>query len=770
MASIIPGYEYDIFISYRQKDNKYDGWVTEFVENLKRELEATFKEEVSVYFDINPHDGLLETHDVADSLKDKLKCLVFIPIISRTYCDPKSFAWEHEFMAFIEQAAQDQYGLKVKLPNGNVASRVLPIRIHDLDSKDLMLCESALGTYLRGVEFIYKEPGVNRPLSPYDDEKINLNKTRYRNQINKVANAVQEIISGLLGKKAIPQKEKDHTEIWAEKPTIAENSPESIQSVRPLWQKIFSGFVLAAVLILAGVYLSPKLLKHYRLKLYRSKGEISIAVMPFQNLTNDTLLNIWEIGIQNELINILTNTQELKVRQMESIQTLLRNSDLTNYASLTPSLASRISQKLSANVFVQGSIIQAGSYIRLNAQLIDSKTAEIFKTFQIEDSANEQNIFKIIDSLSITLVNYLVITLLDKELNQEQQSFVFTKSPEAYRYYLYGYNALNNSEFKTARDFFLNALAVDSNLYAAKMNVAYSYGNQGNYREAKKWALEILERRDMMPPILENWADLLYALYFKTPHDEIIYAKRMLELDDQTPSIYYTLGVAYNRINQYEKAIPVLKKALSLYENWGIKPSWPADYIVLGRAYHKMGLYRKEIKLYKRAEKDFPEASDFLPWQAILFLSKGKTKKATEYIEKFVSSLEEYALPEAFISKNLAEIYSQAGIIDQAEINFRQALSLMPENPNLINDLAFFLIVNDQDFKEGMDLVGKALEMRPDNFYFLHTYGLGLYKQGKYREAFEMLQKSWDLRRELAVYDHEAFLHLEEAKKAVANL
>ena len=64
MASLIPGFEYDIFISYRQKDNKYDGWVTEFVEYLKRELGATLKDEVSVYFDINPRDGLLETYDV----------------------------------------------------------------------------------------------------------------------------------------------------------------------------------------------------------------------------------------------------------------------------------------------------------------------------------------------------------------------------------------------------------------------------------------------------------------------------------------------------------------------------------------------------------------------------------------------------------------------------------------------------------------------------------------------------------------------------------
>jgi hypothetical protein len=42
--------------------------------------------------------------------------------------------------------------------------------------------------------------------------------------------------------------------------------------------------------------------------------------------------------------------------------------------------------------------------------------------------------------------------------------------------------------------------------------------------------------------------------------------------------------------------------------------------------------------------------------------------------------------------------------------------------------------------------------------------------QGKYKEALEILQKSWDLRREYAFYSHEAFLHLEEAKKAVAGL
>ena len=145
MASLIPGFEYDIFISYRQNDNKYDGWVTEFVDNLKKEIEANIKDKISVYFDINPTDGLLETDSVDKSLQDKLKCLIFIPIISRTYCDPESYAWQHEFCAFNKLAKEDRFGRDIRLSSGNVASRILPVKIHDLDAEDKKLLENELG-------------------------------------------------------------------------------------------------------------------------------------------------------------------------------------------------------------------------------------------------------------------------------------------------------------------------------------------------------------------------------------------------------------------------------------------------------------------------------------------------------------------------------------------------------------------------------------------------------------------------------------------------
>lgn len=124
---------------------------------------------------------------------DKLKCLIFIPIISQTYCDPNCFAWKSEFLAFKKYASADKYGLKVRVANGNVTSRILPVRIHELDSADRQLLESEIGQ-LRSIDLIFKSAGVNRPLRAKDDEfKDTSRQVLYRDQINKLANAMKEV-------------------------------------------------------------------------------------------------------------------------------------------------------------------------------------------------------------------------------------------------------------------------------------------------------------------------------------------------------------------------------------------------------------------------------------------------------------------------------------------------------------------------------------------------------------------------------------------------
>jgi tetratricopeptide (TPR) repeat protein len=760
MASLIPGYEYDIFISYRQKDNKGEMWVSEFVKALKTELASTFKEDISIYFDINPHDGLLETHDVDASLKEKLKCLIFIPILSRTYCDPKSFAWKNEFESFAEQASKDLFGLKVKLPNGNIATRVLPVRIHDLDLDDIKLCESIIGGVLRDIEFIYKSEGVNRPLRSSEDKPYeNQNNTFYRDQVNKTALAIKEIILGLKGEpdmsvaKSSEHRVQERVFYEVKEPAISKK------------QKLQIGAGILIILIIAVLFVWTGLTGRNNLKsLIAKDGRIPVAVMPFQNMTNDTTWNVWQDGIQSILITTLSNSGELKVRQLKTVTNMLISKGLTDYASLTPSVAGLISKKLETNVNISGSIKQSGSTIRVNAQLVGTKTGEAFKSFQIEGTAD--NILPAIDSLSRMVQDFLLISVLrEEELHSEYYPPLPTKSPDAYKYVIYGDKAFAKFDFSTAIDMYSHALKIDStNLYGLYNGIIAAYINQGLYKQAKEWCLKAYNKLDLMNMRDKITINCQYAGLFETPYEEIRYTKQLINLDDQDPGGYYGLGDLYRRTHQYDKAIPEYEKSLEIFKKWDSKPPWVVSYSELGDLYHWTDQYKKEKKLYKKAEKDFPDDVLLIVNEAILALAEGDSIAANRWIEKFKSLSQGYS--EANIESGIASIYAQGGSLDKAEEYYRKALSLEPENWGIMNNFAYILIDKDRNINEGLELIERALKIEPNRYNLFHWKGWGLYKQGKYKEALEFLEKADSLH--FHVYDYRLNSDLEAAKKAVA--
>ena len=67
-----------------------------------------------------------------------------------------------------------------------------------------------------------------------------------------------------------------------------------------------------------------------------------------------------------------------------------------------------------------------------------------------------------------------------------------------------------------------------------------------------------------------------------------------------------------------------------------------------------------------------------------------------------------------------------------------------------------------------MELIEKALELSPDNFSYLHTKGWGLYKQVKYQEALELIEKSWDST-PYKMDSMSIYFHLQEAKKSCSQ-
>ncbi len=120
------------------------------------------------------------------------------------------------------------------------------------------------------------------------------------------------------------------------------------------------------------------------------------------------MYNVWQGGFQNLLITTLSNSKELSVRQYQTVNKVLEDKKNVNIASLAPSFASELAQKLETKTLILGNILKAGNKIRVNARLVDAETEEIYKTYQVSGET-EDDIFAMADSLSGLIRNYIEI-------------------------------------------------------------------------------------------------------------------------------------------------------------------------------------------------------------------------------------------------------------------------------------------------------------------------------------------------------------------------
>jgi TolB-like protein len=606
MSSIIEGYNYDIFISYRQKDNKGDRWVSEFVEALKTELESTFKEEISVYFDINPHDGLLETHSVDKSLEGKLKCLIFIPIISQTYCDSKSFAWQHEFVAFNKLSKEDKFGRDIRLTSGNVASRILPIKIHDLDTEDKALLENELGGFIRGIEFIYKEPGVNRPLKPEDDERKNLNNTIYRNQINKVANAVKDIIRSIrkvqtlndqkkIVDNAPPEREKKeertrHGEVYINKPVIKQIYRIARVFKLRSW-RIRIGIILAVLIIIIFWYIWPFLVKP---RIISKNFESSVAVLAFDDISDTLGFENFAAGATNNLINRLSRIQNLKVVPInESLKyKQLKNSTRT------------ICKDNDVKMVLQGSVKADSGNITLRVELIDGEKDIVLwrqsKVDRLENILNIQDeiVSEVAKAINIKYSSYQV---------QKQMGMRPTKNFHAYKLFLKGNAELTKWTYESLKEsliYYSRALDIDKNYVEAIANsalanllIAYFYESDRNIieniKKNTKRTLSLENENEIALMSMEGYYIMKMSsgqkLHLLEYRDMINKLKKLISKNPSSPMAFFGLAEYYRLFKKdLFKASECLKLSLAQCEK--ILQGDSSNGIILGIAAQSAGI------------------------------------------------------------------------------------------------------------------------------------------------------------------------------------
>jgi len=677
MASLTPGFEYDIFISYRQKDNKGDRWVSEFVEALKTELEATFKEEISVYFDINPHDGLLETHDVDASLKEKLKCLIFIPVISQTYCDSKSFAWQHEFCAFNKLAKEDQFGRDIKLTSGNIASRMLPVKIHDIDTEDNILLENELGGVLRSIEFIYKSAGVNRPLRSNEDHpQDNLNKTYYRDQINKVANAIKEIIN------AIRKPNQQDVEVLKE---IVKTKSEKQKKLKP---KIIIVSLILPALILLGYFFIPKL--------FKSSEPIkkSIAVLPFKLLSDEPDKQYLADGMTDAILLHLSKINDLRVLPKMSVEQYRETSKTAHI----------IGRELDVEYLLEGSFQKSGDNVKLIVQLINA--SEETQTWANEYNRNWNDIFSVQSEVAQSIAGELhtIITPREKKLMNN----IPTADLTAYDLYLKANDYHNEYQknrdlisYQKAITFYTAALEIDSAFARAYTGLAIVYYDR-YYNESY---------------FKQNFLDTCLVL-----------VNIALSFDDQIEEAFWIKGEYYHEKGKIGESLDNFDKALEINSNYYLAYFYKGYILttILGDYVKGIDNYQKALILIQGDERPS------------LLRNLGDAYRDIGFIDKAKYYYQEAFAQDGNRSKNFSSLSWLEFSLENFEKALEFAKRAYEFDTTYLADLIFYSVPSGHDneaYVQAKKLVEYYLKSDELNLIQSHRVGYAFYKVAKYKEA-----------------------------------
>ncbi|KIC47514.1 tetratricopeptide TPR_2 [Ruegeria sp. ANG-S4] len=82
---------------------------------------------------------------------------------------------------------------------------------------------------------------------------------------------------------------------------------------------------------------------------------------------------------------------------------------------------------------------------------------------------------------------------------------------------------------------------------------------------------------------------------------------------------------------------------------------------------------------------------------------------------------------------------------DKAEADFRKALELNPDQPQVLNYLGYSLVERREKLDEALDMIERAVAARPDSGYIVDSLGWVLFRLGRYDEAVDHMERAVEL-------------------------
>lgn len=353
--------------------------------------------------------------------------------------------------------------------------------------------------------------------------------------------------------------------------------------------------------------------------------DASIAVLPFVNISGDQEQVYFADGLTEDLITDLSKINELFV--------IARNSSFSYRNS--PKNVSEIGRELGVANVLEGSVRKAGNRIRINAQLVDTKTGG--HVWAERYDGDVQDIFDVQDEITAKIISALHISLTGATRGDRS-----THSVEAYELSLQGrakffmFSPETNAECIQLLD---QAIAIDPNFANAWAEQVFPYQSGWSfawkdYDDGLKIAEEKAKRAVELGPDSSLAHSRLgwVQTFLREPEHSIQSFERALELDANNADTHTWFCEALNYAGQPERALEVGEKSLRF------DPVAPPNCLHhIAHAHFLMGELEKAADYDQRAIRMAPSFPPARIVMAAILVESGRTEEAKEQIADLIS-------------------------------------------------------------------------------------------------------------------------------------
>ncbi len=151
------------------------------------------------------------------------------------------------------------------------------------------------------------------------------------------------------------------------------------------------------------------------------------------------------------------------------------------------------------------------------------------------------------------------------------------------------------------------------------------------------------------------------------------------------------------------------------------------------------------IEVLRRLAKDHPDRIEV--WNTL-----GDTLRREERFDEAAKAYDEAIARINGEPKVYWSLYFARGICKEraknwtgAEVDFRKALELYPDQPSVLNYLGYSYIDRNENLDDALKMIEKAAAERPDDGAIIDSLGWGLYRLGRYDEAVTQMEHAVEL-------------------------